>query len=88
MNKKKDDNNENSPGQRPIGVLDLPELPRSLLYFPNRAELGPPQGSRRAKSVACGRPDLGSISVRVMATCDLQWIMNVVSGFIDPAMRF
>ena len=23
-----------------------------------------------------------------MATCDLQWNLNVVSGFIDPAMRF
>jgi len=34
------------------------------------------------------RPGAGSISVRVMATWDLQWILNAVSGFIDTAMRF
>ena len=66
-------NNNNSPGLRPIGVLD--PLQGCVSKFPDRAKWAP-QGRRRRKSVRSGRGHLGSIGGRVMAPCDLRWILT------------
>ena len=46
--------------------------------FPDRAKWAP-QGRRRRKEVRSCRPGSPSISVRVMATCDLLWILSTQS---------
>ena len=46
-----------------------------FVKFPDRAKWAP-QGRRRRKSVRRGRGHLGSISGRVMAPCDLRWILT------------
>ena len=54
--------------------------------FPDRAKWAP-QGRRRRKSVASRRPDLGSISPSVMATCDLRWILSTQSRSLLKMQR-
>ena len=51
-----------------------------MLFCPDRAKWAP-QGPRRRKLVRSCRPDLGSISLRVMPTCGLRWILSTRSGF-------
>ena len=65
---------DNSPGQRPIGVLDLLQV-RCVLMFPDRAKWAP-QGRRRRKSVARRRAGSPSIGGRIMATCYLREILT------------
>ena len=76
-NKKNNDNiNDNSPGQRPIGVLD--PVQGCVSKFPDRAKWAP-QGPRRRKLVPRGRAHLPPISLRVMPTCYLRWILSTHS---------
>ena len=78
----------NSLGLRPRACEILVISLAQYFCFPNRAKLGAPPGPRRPKMVPCSRVGCGSECGQVMATCNLQWNLNVVSGFIDPAMRF
>ena len=55
--------------------------------FPDRAKWAA-QGPRRRKSVHRPRPDLPSISLRVMATCDLRWILSTQSRSPLKMQRF
>ena len=55
--------------------------------FPDRAKWAP-QGRRRRKLVARGRPDLFPISVGVMAPCDLRWILSTQSRSLLKMQRF
>ena len=55
--------------------------------FPDRAKWAP-QGRRRRKSVPRRRVDLPPIGVRVMATCDLRWILSTQSRSPLPMQRF
>jgi len=50
-----------------------------VVMFPLLRKVGRPQGPRRGKSVPSGPPDRPSISLRVMATCRLRWILNGAS---------
>ena len=78
-------NSNNSPGLRPIGVLD--PLRGCVSKFPDRAKWAP-QGSRRRKSVRRGRGGSGSISPGVMAPCDLQGILTTHSRSLLKMQRF
>ena len=75
----------NSPGQRPIGVLD--PLQGCVSKFPDRAKWAA-QGRRRRKSVASRRVDLPPIGVSAMATCDLRWILSTQSRSPLKMQRF
>ena len=55
--------------------------------FPDPAKWAP-EGPRRRKQVAFGRPDLGSISGRVMATWYLRWILSTHSRSPLKMQRF
>ena len=75
----------NSPGLRPIGVLE--PVQGCVSKFPDRAKWAP-QGRRRRNSAPRRRPDLLPISVRVMATCDLRWILSTPSRSLLKMQRF
>ena len=55
--------------------------------FPDRAKWAP-QGPRRRKSVRCRRAGSPPISGRVMATCDLRWILSAQSRSPLQMQRF
>ena len=57
------------------------------MKFPDRAKWAP-QGPRRRKSLGQPPPDLGSIGVRVMAPCDLRWILSTQSRSLLNMQRF
>ena len=55
--------------------------------FPDRAKWAP-QGRRRRKSLGQPRAHLPSISLRVMAPCDLRWILSTQSRSLLKMQRF